>query len=174
MKKYSSTFSLIIPVFSLFAQNNSSNSILVHHDTSLLKASECEWIVRSLAKNDPALTNEIGKPVSFVILQAIEKGKLKAIDRETNKPIPGKEIYTWKMPVDTVAVPDNAGNSKIQIVQQQRSPDNLNQIRIYQDWYFDISTGKFYSVIESIELLEEIHTSSGIFIGYNPFCRIFY
>jgi hypothetical protein len=174
MKKYSTTFALIITAFNTFAQNIGSNVMLVRHDTSTLKGSECVWIMKSLTKNDPALKTEIGKPVTLIILEAIEKGKLRAIDPGTNNPIPGKEIFTWHMPVDTAAVFDNAGNSKIEIVQHQRSSDNLNQIRIYQDWYFDVSTGKFHSIIKWLELLEEIHTSSGIFIGIKPFCRILY
>ena len=175
MKKISTTLALVIVVFSLFAQNSNSNTILVRHDTTILIAAECEWIIKSLTKNDPAFTPELGKPVSLIILQAIEKGKLKAIDRMTNKPIPGKEIYTWEMPVDTVAVYDDAGNSKYKIIQRLRSSDNIPRIRIYQDWYLNLATGKLQSEIKWIELLEEIHSSySGIFIGYKPLCRIFY
>ena len=80
MKKHIPTIALIICAFSSFAQTNNSNSILIRHDTTLLKAEECEWIIKSLAKNNPALTSEIGKPVTLIILEAIEKGKLKAID----------------------------------------------------------------------------------------------
>ena len=82
MKKYIITFAMLIAAFSSFAQAN-TNSILVRHDTVLLKAGECEWIIKSLVRNDPSLTSEIAKPVTQVILEAIEKGKLKAIDPET-------------------------------------------------------------------------------------------
>ena len=175
MKKYIPIAAIIISAFSSFAQNSHSNRILVRHDTTLLKAAECEWIVKSLTKNDPAVNSEIGKPVPLIILQAIEKGKLKAFDLVTNKPIPAKEIFTWKMQTDTISAYDDAGNVKYTVVQQRHSSDHLKQLRVFQDWYFDVSTGKFNSVIKWIELLEEIHSSSsGIFIGYLPLCRIYY
>ena len=88
-------------------------------------------------------------------MQAIAKGKLKAIDVISNKQIPGKQIYTWGMAVDTMQVYDDAGNAKYKAVQRLRNSDNITQIRTYQDWYFDVSTGKFQSVIKRIELMEE-------------------
>ena len=174
MKKYISTFTLVLLVVGCFAQNNPSNSILVRHDTTLLKATECEWIIKSLPKNNPSFTSEIGKSVPEIILHTIQNGKLKAIDPESNKPIPAKEIFTWQMPRDTVVAFDETGNSQNKVVQALRSPDDITQIRIYQDWYFDITTSKFQSVVKWIELMEEVHTSSGIFIGYKPLCRIYY
>jgi len=174
MKKFKTSFAFILIVCSSFAQNSTTNALLVRHDTTLLKADECEWIIKSLAKNDPLLTKEIGKTVPMIILQAIEKGMLIAIDQETNKPIPGKEIYTWQMPVDTVAVYDDAGNVKYAAMHQRIESSNIPLIRIYQDWYFEVSTGKFRIEIKWIELLQEIHGNSGIFIGYKPLCRIFY
>ena len=174
MKEYIPIAAIVITAFSSFAQNSHSNRILVRHDTTLLKAKECEWIVKSLTKNNPTVTSEIGKPVSLIILDAIEKGKLKAFDPVTNKLIPTKEIFKWKMATDTVAVYDDAGIVHYTVVKQPHSLDLLNRVRVFQDWYIDISTGKFNSVIKSIELLEEIHTSSsGIFIGHLPLCRIY-
>ena len=175
MKKYITFIALVICTFSSFSQNGNSNTILVRHDTTLLKASECEWIIKSLTKNNPELTSEIGKPVPLIILHAIAKGKLKAIDLETNKQIPGKQIYTWHLAADTIPVYNDAGNATYKVIQRQHSSDNIPIIRIYQDWYFDVSTGKFQSVIKWIELMEEVHTnSSGIFIGYISLCRIYY
>ena len=171
MKKY---FTLLFIAINCgcFAQ---SNNILIRHDTMLLRASECEWIVKSLAKNNPSLTAEIGKSISFILLQAIEKGKLKAIDPITNKLIPAKEIFMWQMPRDSMMVFDSSGeNTKVVVVQREISSDKITQIRIYQDWNFDLSTGKFECIIKWIELMEEIYTSSGLFLGMKPFCRIYY
>ena len=42
MKKYIPTIALVICAFSAFAQNSNSNSILVRHDTTLLKAAIVE------------------------------------------------------------------------------------------------------------------------------------
>lgn len=175
MKRYITIIALIICTFSSFSQNSNSNIILVRHDTTLLKATECEWIVKSLTKNNPELTSEIGKSVPLIILQAIAKGKLKAIDRETNKQIPGKQIYTWHLAADTMVVYDDAGNATYKAIQRQRNSDDIAMVRVYQDWYFDVSTGKLQSVIKWIELMEEVHSNStGIFIGYIPLCRIYY
>ena len=166
---------MVISAFSAIAQSSNSNSILIRHDTTLLKADECEWIIRSLVKNDLKLTPELGKPLSLFLLGAIEKGKLKAFDGFTNEPIPAKKIMTWKMPADSVMTFDDNGNaSKIVIVQRERMSDQLNRVRIFQDWYLDIATGKFHSEIKWVELMEEVHSSIGDMLGYSVLCRIYY
>lgn len=158
-----------------FAQNKNSSSVLVRHDTTLLKASECEWIIKSLAKNNPGLTSEIGKPIPLILLQAIEKGKLKAIDPQTNKSIPAKQIRTWRIGADSMMVYDDEGKGKIKVIQHERSSDNVSLIRIYQDWFFDVALGKFKTEIKWIELVEEIHSpATGIFLGHTALCRIYY
>lgn len=175
MKKNIVFLGLLILHFYSFAQNNTLNNSLVRHDTSLLKAAECEWIIKSLAKNNSTLTSEIGKPISLILFQAIEKGKLIAIDKLTNKPIPGKKIRTWDMGVDSMMVYDEQGNGKIKAIQRERSSDDISSIRIYQDWYFNVSTGKFNGIIKWIELMEEVHSpGSGLYLGNKVLCRIFY
>ena len=169
MKKASTILALILFVFSSFAQNNHLNETLVRHDTTTLKAEECRWVIKPLSK-----MGEPGKSVPLVILQAINNGKLKAIDPVTNLPIPSKKIFTWRMPTDTVAVVDAAGNMKYSVIQAKHDPDNFPQIRIYQDWYFDVTSGKLNPAIKCIELIEEVKSSSGYYIGYRPFCRIYY
>ena len=175
MKKLIACIAFSILVCCAFAQNNNSSSILVRHDTTLLKASECEWIIKSLAKNNPEITSEIGKPIPLILLQSIEKGKLIAIDKLTNKPIPGKQIRTWGIGVDSMMVYDEQGNEKIKAIQRERSSDNISSIRIYQDWYFNVSTGKFNGIIKWIELMEDVHSqATGIFLGHVAICRIYY
>ena len=147
----------------------------MRRDTTLLKAEECEWIIKSLIKNDPALTSEIGNPVTLIILEAIEKGKLKAIDPKTNKPIPSKEIFTWQMSSDTVPEFDNEGNMKgYRAIKHMHSVNNISELMIFQDWYFDVANSKFHTVIKWIELRENIFTSQGIMLGTAAFCRIYY
>ena len=167
MKKITTTSALVLFVFGSFAQN--VNEILVRHDTTTLKAEECEWVIKPLSKN-----GETGKTVPLVILQAINNGKLKAIDPVTNLPIPSKEIFTWGMPADTVAAIDVTGNMKYKIIRAKHDPDNIPVIRIYQDWYIDASTGKLHPVVKWIELIENVKSVSGYFIGHRPFCRIYY
>jgi hypothetical protein len=176
MKKYIITNTLLICAYFSFAQN--TNSILIRHDTAVLKATECEWIIKSLAENDPSLTSEIGKPVPQIILEAIGKGKLKAIDPETNKSIPAKEIFTWKLAPDTILISDPEGEGKgglmYNVIERLHYSNNFNEISIYQDWYFNISTGKFYSEIKWIELREDVRTSMGTLLGTVALCRIYY
>ena len=174
MKKYLCFFLLSIALSTLHAQNNNSNSILVRHDTTTLKADDCEWIIKSLAKNDPALNQELGKSLSLFFLGAIESGKLKAFDGVTNKPIPANKILTWNLSPDSVMTTDAAGNPKIVAKERRHSSDNIDQIRISHDWYLDIASGKLESVIKWIELREQVYTSTGMFIGYSVLCRIYY
>ncbi len=172
MKKYTTTLLLAVLCCGCFAQ---SSSILVRHDTTLLRADQSEWIVKSLVKNDPLMTQQIGKSIPEIILESIKKGKIKAIDPETNKPIPAREIMGWKMQVDSVMVFDNQGEvSKTIAVRHDLDPPSISQIRIFQDWYVDVVAGKFRAEIKWIELLEEVKTSVGVFLGYRPFCRIYY
>jgi len=174
MKKYICLLLLSTALSVLHAQTSNSNSILIRHDTTTLKAGDCEWIIKSLAKNDPSLTHELGKPLSLFLLGAIEKGKIKAFDVISNKQIPANKILTWNMPSDSVMSYDDAGNSKIVVVQHQHSSDKMDEVRIFHDWYLDVATRKLQSVIKWIELREQIYTSTGLFIGYGALCRIYY
>lgn len=172
MKKLITTLLLAAIGYCCFAQNN---NILIRHDTTLLRADECEWIIKSLVKNDTVLKSQIKRSVPQIMLELIEKGKLTAMKPFTNKPIPAKTIFTWQAAVDSVLNYDNDGNARLTTIQRRINADNITQIRIYQDWYFDLDTGKFQVQIKWIELLQEIYTSStGLFIGYSPYCRIYY
>ncbi len=172
MIKYA--FILFLSGLSL-ASRAQSNSILLRHDTTLLIDRECEWVIKSLAKNDPTLTVQIGKPVSQVILEAIHKGRIKAIDPENNQPIPGNKIFTWKRSVDTIMQFDVAGNYSGKVaVGHDLSPESIRQIRVFQDWFIDIASGKLNADIKWIELMVDVNSASGEFIGSRPFCRIYY
>ena len=170
MNKYFIILLLSIFDYHSFAQ---TNLIVIRHDTTLLKADECKWIITSLAKDDHLIKSHTGKSIPIIILQEVEKGNLKAFDFETNKPIPSKEIFTWKMGKDSMLVNDSTGESnKLVVIQNKLNPDQISTIRIFHDWYFNPSTGKIQSTIKWIELIEDVTTSSGTFIGYRPFCRI--
>ncbi len=123
-------------------------------------------------KHDTAVVSNIS--LSKAIIQAIKNGKIKAVDYITNQPIPPKQISTWKMPVDTMAVHDKDGNAKYVIVHQHRSANDITRVKIFHDWYLDNSSGKLSSRVQRIELLEEIKNSSGEFMGYRPIFKIYY
>jgi hypothetical protein len=169
MKKITTTLLFFLAVFSSFGQKSLLNGMIVRHDTTTLKAEDCEWIIKSQTK-----TGETGESVTQIILRAIKDGKLKAFDPPTKLLIPANKIFTWQMAADTVATMDNAGNTQYKIVQAEHNPDHIPLIRIYQVWYFDGQSGKFRSEIKYIELVEEVKNASGYFIGYHAFCRINY
>ncbi len=170
MKKYFCLLLLSTAFSAIHAQNN----LLIRHDTTTLKAGDCEWIIKSLVKNDPSLTHELGKPLSLFLLGAIEKGKIKAFDAISNKPIPAKKILTWNLPADSLMTMDEAGNEKLIAIQREHSSDKIDEVRLFHDWYLDVATGKLQSVIKWIELREQIYTSTGLFLGYAALCRIYY
>ena len=158
MKKHLLFLFSIINVFVSYAQNSDVN-VLIRQDTITLK------------------TAEIGNAIPKLLLQAIEKGQLKAIDSWTNKPIPAKEIYTWRMGIDTIDV-SNGGDPKYDVVQNKRSADDIKQLRVCQNWYFDGKTNKLFSVIKWIEFLEPDpyynHKKEREDVDQIPFCRIYY
>jgi Gliding motility associated protein GldN len=170
MNKYSIILLLSVFGYHSFAQ---TTLVLIRHDTTLLQATECNWIIKSLDRNDQLTKSQNGKSIPLIILEEIEKGNLKAFDFETNKAIPSKEIFTWKMGKDSILVNDSTGGSnKLVVIQNKLNPDKISRIRIFHDWYFNPSTGKIQSTIKGIELIEDITNSSGTFVGYKPFCRI--
>lgn len=138
----------------IFAQSGKPATILIRQDTTLLK---------------------VDKTSAETILQAVEQGKLKAVDCFTNQHIPARRIYTWRMSADTILRYDTIGNyTKPEIVQQHRKAEAITQIRVLQDWYFNTMSGQFISRVRWIELLEEVRSSSGVFVGLLPFCRVYY
>ncbi|HMC99780.1 MAG TPA: hypothetical protein VKH37_06500 [Ferruginibacter sp.] len=166
---------LIATLFTAFTSSAQTNSsVFIRHDTTILKAAECEWMIRSLIKNDPAFTADLGKPIALVLFNAIENGKLKAFEYPSNQPIPGKDIRIWKMPVDSIMMYDSLGNSTIGTVQRKRNSDEITQIKVYHDWWFDLATSQFYSIPKWIDVMADVKNYAGIFIGHAVICRIYY
>ena len=164
MKKYITFFLFTALTVCGSAQKN---NMLLRHDTTVLNADECWWLV--------AVTAAQNKPVPQAILEAIQSGKLKAFDPQTNEIIPGKKIFTWQQSTDTTLVWDEKKQENaVKIIQHSLNVDNISRIRVYQDWNFDIQTGKLQSEVKWFELMAEVHTPSGMFLGYQPFCRIYY
>jgi hypothetical protein len=165
---------LVCCAMDAFSQS-ATNSILIRHDTTTLKAEESEWIIKSLLKNDQSLVNNLGRTLPGALLVAIEKGIIKAYEPIENKLIPGKKIRTWDMPIDSIMEYDLKGEPlRIVAMQHERNSDHIDQIRIYQDWYYDVAPARFRSVIKWVELREKIITSQGIELGYAAICRIYY
>lgn len=140
----------------------------------LLQADQGEWIIKSLVTNTATYKSEIGKSVPQIILEAIEKGTIKAFDVESNQPIQANEIFTWRIETVTEQVVDSAFNVvQTNILQPMRTADHVTGIKIYQDWYIDLTSKKFQSIIKWIELVEEARSPAGDLIGNKSFCRIY-
>ncbi len=123
---------------------------------------------------DSVLT--VGTEFIFDLLfQDIYHGKIKAIDPQTGKGIPGKKFSTWGMSKILVPVYNEYGNvTGNKEVTMERNPNALSQIRIQQDWYFDFKNEKLFSRIKMVELIQDVITSTGVFIGTTAFCRFNY
>src|SRR5947207_15630406 len=103
MKKIITTITLAIIIFAASAQTNSS---FLRHDTTLLSSPECNWLIPPQLKTSTITKEEFGNTVTGYFVQSIKKGKLKAVDPISEKPIPANKILNWNMPADTVAVYD--------------------------------------------------------------------
>lgn len=169
MKIFITFFVVLCFISASSAQTKKSTAQFVKHDTLLLRTDECEWIIKPLA------ATATGESVPQIILEAIEKGSIKAVDVETNQPIPANEIFTWRIETVTEQVLDSAFNVvQTNILQPLRTADHVTGIKVCQAWYFDGTTKKFHSIIQWIELVEEARTVAGELIGDKSFCRIYY
>jgi len=109
------------------------------------------------------------------LFDEITAGKIKAWDFNKGKLIPAKQFSSWGTPRFLVPKFDQNGEQvSATEVAQERNPDSISQIRIQQEWYFDFKNEKLYSRIKWIDLVEKVYTSTGIFLGTTPFCRIRY
>ncbi len=155
--------------FSSFGQTKKTTAQFVKQDTILLQADECDWIIKPLA------TTEKEASIPQLLLTAIENGSIKAVDVQTNQPIPAKDIYKWRLDTVREQVLDDAGNVvQYNILQPLRTADHVTKINVCQRWYFDRTTKKFHAVILWIELLEQVYSPGGDSRGFQPFCRIYY
>ncbi len=113
--------------------------------------------------------------IGSLIYQDVLKGRIKAIDIETNKPITANKFLTWQITADTMAVYDINDPSKItaySVVQAERSSNEFSRLRIKQDIYFDFKNERLYSVIRSVVILLAVKTYDGTIRGYAQFCRL--
>ena len=169
MKKITTAIAFALTVLASSAQ---TNSLFLRRDTVVLKAQECNWLIPSGEKSNGgnAMNN-----VSEWFIQSIQKGKLKAVDPDSDQVIPARKILTWNGAADTVAVVDENGETtKYQVVQTEINPSRISRIRILQDWYLDRASGKLFSRVTWVELMLEVEGPSGLFMGFKPYCRVYY
>lgn len=166
MKKIATAIAFTFLISPAFTQ---TNIVFIRHDNTVMNASDANWLI------PPASIPNSARTVTDWFLQSIYKGKIKAVDPDDSKPIPGGQIYSWRMPSDTVAVyDDNLETTKYQVIKGVIDPQKIDRIRIRQDWYLNTTSGKIYSRIRCIELMIKIYSSTGLELGYRPFCRIDY
>ena len=150
-----------------FNSSGQDNMLFLRHDTILLNAREAVWLIKEKAVADT------GKSVPALILDAITTGRIKARDPQTMETIPAEKILTWRQPTDTMMVWDEKKQDHvIKVIQYLIRPGDIPGIRVYHDWFLDISSGKIHQVIRSVELMQEIRTTQGILRGYIVFCKL--
>lgn len=176
MKKYLLPFFFVVIALDSYAQKTNTATVLMRQETITLKAADCAWLVKSISKNSTSSSS--GNSIPEFFLKAIEQGKLKAFDSWTDEPIPAKEIYTWRMPIDTLDASSD-GVFKYEVLQHKRTGDSIKQIRVCQDWYFDGKENKLFSIIKWIEFIEPdpnhiYRRKSDFEVDLIPFCRIYY
>ena len=169
MKLFLLLLAVLLFTGSSFAQTKPSRLQLLKQDTVLLQADACDWIIK------PFTTTDQPASISLLLLTAIENGSIKAVDVQTNQPIPAKEIYTWGLDTVREEVLDSAGTVvQYNILQPLRTAEHVTKINVCQAWYFDRTTNKLHAVIQWIELLEQAYFPDGEPRRVQPFCRIYY
>lgn len=159
-----------------FGQTNNNPAFFICHDTVILQPSQGNWLIPASLKSGDEKTgspNTLGR----CLLRAVAEGKLKAIDNVTGEQIPAGQIYTWRMPSDTVAYYDNPDIVKVtsyKVIQSVLSPEDIMRLRVQQDWYLDQQKGQIFSKVVWVDLMMQVYFPSGEFRGYRPYCRIFY
>lgn len=149
----------------------------VSKDVVLLNTNELDYNFNS---EDPSLYDsvrtEYRTEIGNLIYQDILLGRFKAINVETGKSIPVKDLLTMGMPVDTVMVMDPDDPEKAltyRVVQKQMNPRDFNRIRIKQELYFDFKNERLYAVVKGIMLMKVFYAADGKTMrGTSPFCRL--
>src|SRR6478672_7192852 len=97
-------FIVMILTLTVTASVAQTTGFFLRTDTITLTSLNSNWMV------PPAYKNEY-KTLPGYFLQALLKGKLKASDPNSGKPIPAGKILSWDMPADTVLRYDMEGNT---------------------------------------------------------------
>ena len=172
MKTYILPLLLVFTCGISFAQ---AGDMLIKKDTLLLKAEESNWYFTVTNGNKAGGYPSDKISMGDFLVNAVKTGNLKAYDGMSGELIPANKIDTWKMGIDTVANYDSDSDKTMyKIIQRKINLQQLSRIRILQDWFLNSVTGKLFSKINCIELLQEVNNPIGIFIGYKIFCRIYY
>lgn len=157
---------LLVAVFAC-GGHAQSKTYFLKQDTITLTSQNSNWLV-------PPEVSAKSKTMGAYLIDAIQRGKLKATDPETGQPIPAKDILSWKMQKDTVPQFDAEGNvSTYAVYQAIVDPEKITRIKVIQNWYLDAATGKLVSKPAYMLLYLEKDLPSGITVLVS-FCRIDY
>jgi hypothetical protein len=160
-------FALIIVI----ASAGIAQQTFIRHDTIVLKPINSKWELPQPVQLS-STKKVTSKSLPAAILDAINKGSIKAFDPYTNKRIPATAIYSWHLNNDTLQSMDANGTISLIVAINTHQPDHIKEIRIYQDWFFNAASGKLQAITKQLELMEEIYASTGDLMGQQVFCRI--
>ncbi|HEV7780865.1 MAG TPA: hypothetical protein VGO58_06345 [Chitinophagaceae bacterium] len=111
--------------------------------------------------------------IGSLLYQDILKGDLRPLEIESGKPLDIKKLLTTGMGIDTVMDVDDDGNvTRYRAVQNLRSSSDFSRLRITQDFYFDFTNERLYSVVRSVVIVLPVLSYDGTLRGYFPFCRL--
>ncbi len=161
----------LIALIIVIASAGIAQQTFIRHDTIVLKPNNSNWEISQqipLSSTKRATT----KSLPATLLEAINKGAMKAFDPYTNKRIPAKEIYSWHLNNDTLQSMDANGTISLIVAINTHQPDHIKEIRVYQDWFFNEASGKLQSITKQLELMEEIYATTGDLMGQQVLCRI--
>jgi len=109
-----------------------------------------------------------------LILSDCKKGKLKLFDPEKGREIPYVKLKSWGLEKIAVPVYDDLGNTiSTKFIMPERNFDSLNRFRIKQELFFDTKKEVLISVVKSVDILEPVFTSIGIYLGNSSIFRIY-
>lgn len=161
MSKSIFTLCLLFLIFSCTETSNTSSSF---------DKSTAEWAIESNIKIDftnPNSQIKVLKPAQKqmmeYILDAVETGKMKAYNYETEELLKEKEIKQIFAPMDSVIVydPDTGYEMGEKAVQNMLNRPAVNKFRVKQEWYWDEETHQLNSKVTGLAPMETIYNEDG-------------
>jgi hypothetical protein len=112
--------------------------------------------------------------IMTLLFKDLTSGNLKAVDPETQEPIPTDKILTWGTTNDTVAVDNGFGSVGYVVTERVWDPLEFKRLRLVQEWWFDPKRGKLYSTVKKAIIIRTIYNYEGGIRGHAQFMEIKY
>ncbi len=106
---------------------------------------------------------EIRNPIEHLLNNLKQDPNIAIYDPNNDKPLTRQErMQLMLSPADTVIVFDpETYEEKIKVVQNELNPDDLDQLRLIQHWYWDERRGRLSITLEAVGLLLKVFDDFG-------------